>query len=78
MHRDLRVTGSKLCLPRCIPQTDIGWNPFMESWVQARPLESEKVVLEGEPRALWTHSATIVPTCRCMSYLYFWYSQGVG
>lgn len=29
-------------------QTDIGWNPYMESWVQARPLEGEKVVLEGD------------------------------
>lgn len=28
-------------------QTDIGWHPHMESWVQARPLESERVVLEG-------------------------------
>lgn len=28
-------------------QTDIGWHPYVESWVQARPLESEKVLLEG-------------------------------
>ncbi len=28
-------------------QTDIGWHPYVESWVQARTLESEKVVLEG-------------------------------
>lgn len=35
--------------PRCFcqPQNDIGWHPYMESWVQARPVESEKVVLEG-------------------------------
>ncbi|CAM9120279.1 unnamed protein product [Sphacelaria rigidula] len=30
-----------------VNETDIGWHPFMESWVQARPLESEKLVLEG-------------------------------
>lgn len=29
-------------------QTDIGWTPYVESWVQARSLESEKVVLEGK------------------------------
>eukprot|EP00752_Nemacystus_decipiens_P011484 g10196.t1 len=30
-----------------VNETDIGWHPYAESWVQARTLESEKVVLEG-------------------------------
>ncbi|CAM9821074.1 unnamed protein product, partial [Hapterophycus canaliculatus] len=30
-----------------VNETDIGWHPYVESWVQARPMESEKVVLEG-------------------------------
>ncbi|CAM9099296.1 unnamed protein product [Ectocarpus fasciculatus] len=30
-----------------VNETDIGWHPYVESWVQARPVESEKVVLEG-------------------------------
>lgn len=31
---------------------DIGWHSYMDSWVKSRPLESEKVILEGKAQCL--------------------------
>lgn len=45
--QELPHVSSDCPCPRPSLQTDIGWHPYVESWVQARTLESEKVVLEG-------------------------------